>query len=281
MARFVPDVGTHRWVLITPERGKRPHASITVEEGPKPSCVLCLPYQSPSPDMIEKYAIQELFSLGEIKVIPNRFPITDIHEIIIHGPQDNQDIESFPLTQVENLLKTYRARFQAHQRQGHVIIFNNRGYMAGGTLQHAHSQLVVIPGQINLDELQLEPVANVVDENNFFTVYCPDFSQWPYEVWVAPKKQKGPFSAISDDEIRDLAGLFQQLVKVVLKKSNDLKNQEPNYNYYFYPGENWYLRLIPHFKHRGGLELGTGLAVNEKDPSVAAYELRNLLQPLS
>lgn len=279
MARFVPDVATHRWVLITPERGKRPQASFVVDEGPKPACVLCLPYQNPTPEQKEKYQIEDLLTIGQVKVIPNRFPITDIHEIIIHGPSNDQDIESFPASQVEDLLKVFRAQFQVHQKNGHVIIFNNRGFHAGGSLQHPHSQLVVIPGQINLDALQLEPIANVVDENKYFTVYCPDFSQWPYEVWLAPKRKGTMFTDISDDEIRDLARVFQRLVKVILIESDEIRRPERgNYNFYIFPEKNWYLRLIPHFKHRGGLELGTGLSVNEKDPTIACEELRKLLE---
>lgn len=281
MARFVPDVATHRWVLITPGRAKRPHASIGVQETEKPGCVLCLAYQNPSQEKIEKYSLQEIYSLGDVKVVPNKYPITDIHELIIHGPKDDIDLEDFKISHVEALLKVYRARFLINQDKGHVIIFNNRGYLAGGSLQHPHSQLVVVPRQINLDALQLEPIANIVDENEFFDVYCPEFSQWPYEMWLAPKRKGRIFSDITDEEIRDLAVLLQKLVKVLLAKSDELRKPEKgNYNFYIFSEKDWYLRLIPHFKHRGGLELGTGLSVNEKDPSVAAEELRQLLESL-
>lgn len=277
MARFVPDVATHRWVLITPGRASRPHSSVTLDEKEKPSCVLCLAYQNPTPEQVEKYSLQEIYSLGDVKVLPNKYPITDIHELILHGPKDDVDIEGFAQDQVENLFKVYRNRFQTYQNKGHVIIFNNRGHMAGGSIQHPHSQLVVIPGQINLDTLQLEPIANVVDENQYFTVYCPEFSQWPYELWLAPKRRGRVFAEISDEEIRDLASLMQRLIRVIISKSDQLHRSEKDINYYIFSERDWYLRLIPHFKHRGGLELGTGLSVNEKDPTVVAEELRSFL----
>jgi hypothetical protein len=72
---------------------------------------------------------------------------------------------------------------------------------------------------------------------------------------------------------------LQRLVKVVLTKSDEIRKPERgNYNFYIFSGGEWYLRLIPHFKHRGGLELGTGLSVNEKDPAIACEELRKLLE---
>jgi hypothetical protein len=46
------------------------------------------------------------------------------------------------------------------------------------------------------------------------------------------------------------------------------------YNFYIYPKKNWYLRIIPRFVHRAGLELGTGLNVNIVDPGAAALELK-------
>jgi hypothetical protein len=48
-----------------------------------------------------------------------------------------------------------------------------------------------------------------------------------------------------------------------------------SYNFYIYPKENWYIRLIPRFIHRAGFELGTGLSVNIVDPKDAADEFRN------
>jgi UDPglucose--hexose-1-phosphate uridylyltransferase len=276
MARFVPDVATHRWVLITPDRGRRPTDTYAGDEQ-RPACVLCLTYQNPTQEQIDRFDIGELYTLGQFKVIPNRFPVTDIHEVIIHGP-DHRDIEEFPLSAIEDLFKVYRTRFGYHQHEGQVIVFNNRGFHAGGSLLHPHSQLVVIPNQINLDALELEPIANVVTENNSFHIYCPEFSQWPYEVWIAPKRPGTYFSEVSDHEIGQLAPLFQNLIRVLLEKSDEVRKPERgNYNFYISSSKNWYLRIIPHFKHRAGLELGTGLSVNEKDPTKAAEELSELL----
>ena len=57
----------------------------------------------------------------------------------------------------------------------------------------------MIPAQINLDTLSQEPMENLVMENTYFNVYCPDFSQWPYEVWITPKviiKKYGDINSI-------------------------------------------------------------------------------------
>jgi UDPglucose--hexose-1-phosphate uridylyltransferase len=117
-------------------------------------------------------------------------------------------------------------------------------------------------------------MANLIMENTYFNVYCPDFSQWPYEVWITPKVVIKKFGDINDDQIKDLAEIMQKLM-LRLKKihaGGQFAKIPFSYNYYIHPKENWYLRLIPRFVHRAGFELGTGLQVNIIDPTKAAEE---------
>jgi UDPglucose--hexose-1-phosphate uridylyltransferase len=148
----------------------------------------------------------------EVRVIPNKFPITDFHEVIIHSPDDVKDLHELTEEHLVKVFQTYRERFNFYKDKGHVLLFCNRGDRAGASILHPHSQLVVIPSQINLDSLQKEPMNNLVEENNFFNIYCPDFSQWPYEVWLAPKKDGSLFGDITDEEIVDLVDIYIPLM---------------------------------------------------------------------
>jgi UDPglucose--hexose-1-phosphate uridylyltransferase len=162
-----------------------------------------------------------------------------------------------------------------------VIIFCNHGFHAGASLSHPHSQLVVVPKQINLDAVSMEPIANIVVENDHFVTYCPEFSQWPYEVWVAPKIMGEFFGDITDDGIKNLAPALRGALKRIelVLKDPELPFKQANepfvYNYYIYHGANWFLRITPRAVHRAGFELGTGLSVNVVDPTDAAERLRN------
>jgi UDPglucose--hexose-1-phosphate uridylyltransferase len=282
MAKFVPDVKTQRWIVIATNRTSRPDDQ--KKEIPPEIKVKVDPFASGNESMTPP----EVFRIGEgeankpgwrVRVVPNKFPITDIHEVIIHSPDPGRDIEHFDLDQVTCILQAYRQRYQAHRGDGQVLIFTNHGEHAGASLTHPHSQLVVIPKQINLDALAIEPFNNIVEENTYFTVYCPDFSQWPYEIWIAPKKQGAYFGDINDDEIKDLAGLLKS---TICRLHGCYDNEETkkmradiafNYNYYIYHGQNWYMRIIPRLIHRAGFELGTGLSVNMIDPKDAANNL--------
>jgi UDPglucose--hexose-1-phosphate uridylyltransferase len=292
MARYVPDIKTQRWVIISPGRIARPKsalsagASLPIGEGlpaGRKECPFCPGNEHLTPPELYRIGSGDANTPGwSVRVVPNKFPITDLHEVIIHSPDDSKDIPDLPLEHVVKILSVYRDRYRAHDSDGQVLIFCNHGLAAGASLTHPHSQLVVIPKQINLDALSREPVANVVHENKYFVTYCPDFSQWPFEVWIAPKLESGKFGEIVDSEISDLAQILQTaLIRIRQTQiGNNLHSvHDPDafvYNYYIYHGANWYLRITPRFVHRAGFELGTGLSVNIADPTQAAQLLREV-----
>ncbi len=276
MARYIPDVSSKRWVILAPQRISRPHSDNLKKKNFCPFC-----------PGNEEMTTGEVLRVGEgeankpgwlIRVIPNKYPITDFHEVIIHTPDCHKDLEALSLDHLKKIFQVYRARYNFYRQKGQVIIFCNHRENAGASLKHSHSQLVVLPHQINLDTLIREPVENLVDDNHYFNVYCPEFSQWPYEVWLSPKAQNTYFGDITDKEIEDLVMIFQNMLKKLEKiyKKHQFTHLPFAYNFYIYPKENWYLRIIPRFVNRAGFELGTGLSVNIVDPKDAAEELKNI-----
>lgn len=281
MAKFVPDIKTQRWIVIAPVRWGRPDESNSVTQ--TQGCPFCPGHEKETPPEIGRTGEGEANGPGwKIRIVPNKFPITDIHEVIIHSPIHTKDIEDLDIAHVELLLSVYRSRFQVHAANGQVMIFCNHGEQAGASLAHPHSQLVVIPRQINLDALVREPLQNIIDDNKYFITYCPDFSQWPYELWISPKKENTIFAEITDEELRDLALILQKALQRLKVKYNQpqikkLRREAPfAYNFYIHHAKNWFIRIIPRLVHRAGFELGTGLSVNIVDPSTAAKELQEI-----
>ncbi len=281
MAKFVPDVKTQRWIVIAPARVDRPaefKEKIT-------SCPFCEGNEGETPLELYRMGGEGLWNKSgwQVRVVPNKFPITDTHEVIIHSPDHLKDIEDFDLPQVVRILTVYRTRFLTHMENGQVIIFSNHGEHAGASLAHPHTQLVVIPKQRNLDALVKEPIMNIIEDNTFFVTYCPDFSQWPYEIWIAPKRENTMFSDVNDEEIQDLAAVLQRAIKKLSIRYKKLEEQKKHsstspfaYNFYIHHGKNWFIRIIPRLVHRAGFELGTGLSVNVVDPTNAAKELKEV-----
>lgn len=281
MAKYIPDIGSRRWVIIAPGRSTRPDQA---EKKPSPSvCPFCEGNEASTPPEVYRIGTGEKDKPGwQVRVVPNKYPITDMHEVIIHSTDNEKDIEDLPLDQVTRILIAYRDRYRAHDNDGQVLIFCNHGFAAGASLKHPHSQLVVVPRQINLDAVSREPVANVIEDNTFYITYCPDFSQWPFEVWIAPKVEDGKFSSVPDSQLADLSQVLQSALRRIRKAQDDGYIRSVHeagsfvYNYYIYHGENWFIRITPRFVHRAGFELGTGLNVNVTDPTEAARILREI-----
>jgi len=275
MAKYVPDILSRRWVIIASQRISRPH-----QKKEQFICPFCPGNEKMTPPEVFRVGKGEPNQPGwEIRVIPNRYPITDFHEVIIHTPDCHKDLESLSKLHLQKIFQVYRLRFNFYRQKGQVMIFGNHRENAGASLKHSHSQLVVLPFQINLDTLAREPMNNIIEQNKYFNLYCPDFSQWPYEVWFAPKKENSFFGDIEDEEIEDLVVLFKKVLAALEKiyYKYQFSTLPFAYNFYIYPKENWYLRIIPRFVNRAGFELGTGLSVNIVDPKDAAKEIKEYL----
>lgn len=289
VAKFVPDVTTNRWVIIAEGRSKRP-TDETIKEDFDKACIFC-PGQETVPG-------EELYRIGpggpnepgwQVRVIKNKFPITDFHEVIIHSPDHVLDLDQLPLDKVHKVILAFKERFNANIKNGHALIFNNVGEQAGASISHPHSQIVVIPKQINVDSLTLEPIQNIIVDNSHFVSFCPDFSQWPFEVWIAPKKRNEYFGEITAPALEDLAAVLQNSLRRLITHLSKAAHFHPGvpivhfkngpaYNFYIHHGRDWYIRIIPRLIHRAGFELGTGLSVNIIDPADAAKILSEELK---
>lgn len=274
---FVQNPVTKKWVIRSLIRGSRPKSS----KGLEPTCPFCPGRETMTPS--EVYRLEpgkdtsEQDTKWEIRVVPNKFPFAPIHELIIHSPDHHKNLAELSLHQVEKLVWVYRQRVQTHRDDGNfAFIFNNTGVEAGSSLPHAHTQLVALPPQVKIQVDPLGEVNNIVWETKHFQVFCPKYSGMPFELWAAPKKrtERGRgFWEIEDGELFDFAFIVSKVAKAVHKKFG---HQAP-YNFYIYPGGDWYWRLVPRDRVLGGFEIATGVFVNSApDEEVLSYYRKEL-----
>jgi len=256
--KFIQNPLTKNWVISAPRRAKRPDEA----KGVEPVCPFCVGREA-NEEEVYRVGGKPGDSDWQVRVLPNKFPFVPIHEVIIHSPDHHKSFDELPLSQSELILRTFRQRFLTHQDKGQVYIFHNHGEGGGESLPHPHSQLAVVPEHVKMDI----PLLHVSSEREFqetlhFMLSCPVTSQWPDEVWIFPKKRGRLFSEITDEEIKDFAKTLYRIIQIM-----DLRHgHEFPFNFYIYPGGDWYLRLIPRVKNLGGFELGTGVYVNTQDP---------------
>ncbi|HSA84331.1 MAG TPA: hypothetical protein VLF20_05625 [Patescibacteria group bacterium] len=302
---FLKNSMTGKPVISAPHRAKRTE----VGEKQEGICPFCPGNERDEDDVYHVGLLKD----WQIRVIPNKFPFTPHHELVIHSPDHHKNFDELPFEQVELIFKTYRERFLTHQKQGYVYIFHNRGHAAGESVHHPHTQITVVPKEVQLEIQPLDKriykhksrsknheargfhsmihdslfmirggekirqgFSQDILETDKFLVFCPSTSEWPDEVWVAPKKQRGLFGSIADTEVTDLAFVVSRLIQIL-----DLRHgAEFPFNFYIYPGKNWYLRIIPRQKILGGFEVGTGISVNTQDPKETfAFILEHFWKP--
>ncbi len=172
MPEFRKDPIIGRWVIISTDRGKRPHDFISQpEEVKKAGCPFCGGFESKTPPEI--FAFRDPGTAPDtggwqVRVVENKFPALSqagdadkkdtglyqsmngigAHEIFIETPDHAHEIEDLSPQHIALILKAYRERtvfLRQDLRLRYILIFKNVGLKAGASLSHAHSQLVATP----------------------------------------------------------------------------------------------------------------------------------------
>lgn len=287
--QFLQNPISKNWVISAPRRAKRPD----VAKGAEPLCPFCIGREHDEPEVFRIPArnasaptSQMLADAGgggevgdsnwQVRVVPNKFPFAPIHEIVIHSPDHHKNFDELPDDAVVRIVEAYRQRFMTHKDKGQVVIFNNHGEVGGESLPHPHTQIAVVPKEVRLDTPRLEEVDIPESQGKafatgHFSLSAPKTSQWPDEVWVMPQRRGRVFFEVTAEEIIDLASIIQ----ILTKSFTQIYGHEFPYNFYIYPGGDWYLRFIPRSKSIGGFELSTGIMINTKDPRETIEFLRS------
>ncbi len=162
----------NRWVIISPDRGKRPHEFPTVTKMPhKGICPFCHGNENTTPPEILAFRPDNSAANSPgwtLRVVSNKFPalrneggmnlVNDglyesmngigAHEVIIESPDHLAELNSLPVGKVEDTLLAFKLRtldLKKDSRFQYILIFKNHGESAGATLEHTHCQLIALP----------------------------------------------------------------------------------------------------------------------------------------
>lgn len=170
MSEWRQDPLSGRWVIVAPERGRRPFEvkGAPCREHSVSTCPFCPGHEAWTP--AETFAIRPHGPANgpgwQVRVVPNKFPAvghttplppdgalwrrapaTGAHEIVIESPEHDQQLVKMPLDQLERVLEAYRARLEAwlaRAEVAYVQLFKNQGVAAGASLSHVHAQLIAL-----------------------------------------------------------------------------------------------------------------------------------------
>ena len=324
-----PIVG--RWVIIATDRAKRPHDFAREKERSTTSTgfdPFLEGHESATPSEILAYreAGTHRDQPGwRVRVVPNKFPALQIeghlskrgdgiydlmngigaHEVIIECPHYEESMARLTLDNIREVMWVYRDRMvdlKKDRRLVHGLVFKNKGALAGATIDHSHSQLIVTPvvpinvweemegamGFYNyrgrcifcdMIQQELETGSRIVLDLPNFVVFCPFASRFPFETWILPKQHSSHFENIQRQQVEEL-GL---VLKTVLCKL-ELALDDPPYNYIIHTAPfdtqelqhyHWHIEIMPRLTRVAGFEWGSGFYINPVLPEQAAAFLRD------
>jgi UDPglucose--hexose-1-phosphate uridylyltransferase len=167
MSELRQDPTTRNWVIIAPERGRRPHDGSDAGGSPRLGrCPFCPGNESMTPP--ELWRLPSGDEGWRVRVVPNRFPVLTPadqakrrsqrgslamgghgnHEVVIESPRHDWDLATGELAEVRDVVHAYRTRYRALCTADDVaviVVFRNHGQGSGTSLDHPHSQIVAAP----------------------------------------------------------------------------------------------------------------------------------------
>lgn len=184
MSELRQNLATKEWVIIAPERGKKPEAykpaaAPKVAAEKDPNCPFC--------PGNEKQAAPATYVLGDekswkVRAIKNKYPALvesapaskseqkiyrslpgeGIHEVIVDSPSHAKHPALLERRALVDLLGVYRRVFKdsvENEKINMTMLFKNHGTSAGTSVDHPHSQLIgssVVPANVRhrMDEAQ-------------------------------------------------------------------------------------------------------------------------------
>lgn len=179
MSEYRRDPVTGRWVVIAPQRARRPRKMRLEgdDELATDFCPFCPGNENATPPAIAAYSgddsgdsdnSDESNDNWRVRVVSNKYPAVateaservrrddpymrrdglGAHEVIIESADHVADLSQLSDAHLADVVRAWRERVDdlgGDQRLEYALIFKNQGVRAGATVEHAHSQLMALP----------------------------------------------------------------------------------------------------------------------------------------
>ncbi len=225
------------WVMIASHRQNRPQM-------PKDWCPFC-PGSGKVPDKFTVYEYDNDFpALSQNPPVPDDVETTMFKtrpaygkcEVILYSPEHTVTLPELPVSHIRELVDLWEQRFveiSSDKNIKYVFIFENRGEVVGVTMPHPHGQIYgysVIPKKIELEmnsskeyyaensrclmcdliKDEEEAGTRIIFENDYFSVYLPFWTEYPYGVYISAKRHISNLTQMTDEEKTSLAATLKE-----------------------------------------------------------------------
>jgi UDPglucose--hexose-1-phosphate uridylyltransferase len=281
-----------RDVILAPERARRGAPAIEGFEPDPAPCDFCGGQEARTPP--ETFAIRRTDTGPDtpgwsVRVVPNLYPATAFHEVVVHTPDHQKSFEDHAPGQRLDVMRAYRARIQDASTISNVVVWN-RGRASGASRTHAHGQLFgvehvpptlereaaaftegpcVLCGIIDDEKLQ-------IGEVDGYRVLAHPVPFVANELLIVPPCTP-TLETLDDDDLAKSGEVFALAISRALRELgaalpfNLVVHTAPRGIDRFH----WHAHLMPRTAVWGGLEMGAELAIVAADP----YETARAFTP--
>lgn len=280
-----------RWVLLAPERAHRGVPAPPSEEPDPYPCDFCEGRENETPP--ESYAIRVHGSAPNgpgwrVRVVPNLYPATSFHEVVVHSTDHVAGFESFSHGMRRAVLLAYRERVRACTLPCPIVILN-RGRAAGASRTHDHSQIYGLADTPPTLQREIESFAEDgcvlcamaddetirVAETEKAIVVAHPVPTMPHEVVIVPPHRP----TLAEAETADLGQIADALGEGVRRLQRVLGGALP-FNLVVHTAPegverfHWHAHVYPRLVRWGGLEIGAEVPIVAADPQDTTRKLR-------
>ncbi len=289
-----------RRVVLTTERGKRPHDAKAPQRAeksvPPEKCFFCPGNEHMTPPEIDRI---EKGGKWEIRCFPNKFPAFmqtskkayGRHEIIVETPDHKKTLSELSNENIADYFIMVQRRMESAKKD-HLLkyscMFKNEGAVAGASLEHTHSQFAAfsfVPAFVKKIEkkekafsrLEKSHKSTIYAQNEGFFAFCPKASRFHFETWIVPKEGTSSILDLKQDRLVLLASVLKQAVGAI-----DSATGFGPYNIIFHsaPHEGktfpFHLQILPRISTWAGFELATDIVMVSAVPRHSAKLLGSL-----
>ncbi len=287
---------TDRTVRIAPARATRPN---DFQEGRAARrCPFCGGAEADTPEESDRVADDTGNWLT--RVVPNRFPAVEgdagLQEVIVESPRHVRRFADLTPPEATAAVTAWARRithWRADGRFDHTLVFKNEGPTAGASLQHIHSQVMVLPeppervaAMWRAYAAGKRPIDHAIEADDLWQTAAPDAFRFAYETVLRPTDNGPSLAQIAEGIGADrLAATLTRLVTAVTRAA---KQDDYNLIVQAAPaslaaelGDPWWIEVVPRSSVIAGLELATDLWVSAVPPEEAARQLADELALLT
>lgn len=312
---------TRQWVLVAPSRRMTPRdtESDTRVVRDASACPFCPGRESKTGperarrggDAWRARAVDNLFPMmveeAPVEATEGAFRARAArgrHEVIVETPSHDDDLADLGEPHFADVASLYAERLGAMaavEGARAVVLFKNRGPRAGGSLRHAHAQVMslpVTPSAVRRRDAcaarwfashggslvawmcarEVHAGARVVEETDRFVAFCPWAPLRAHDLWIVPRAPVASPSQHGADALVELSSLLRRCLRRRREVTGDadynLVARIPALRRWSAPWAHWHLEVVTRRGGDAGFELSAGMQVSATSPEETAEMLR-------